>query len=221
MNKAPLPALIIEPPGPHRSTVIWLHGLGADGHDFEPVVAELRLPESLGVRFVLPHAPVCPVTINGGYRMPAWYDIVSPDLSLAPDEAGICASREAVLRLVERELAAGVAPERLILAGFSQGSVIALETAAWHQDRLGGAICLSGYVASPERLPAATRPFPVFMAHGTQDTIVPYALGLAARRTLEAKGYAVEWHGLPLAHSVSWEEIAAIRAWLLRRLDAG
>ncbi len=220
MKKDLLPAVIIEPSGPHRSTIIWLHGLGADGHDFEPVATELRLPESLGVRFVLPHAPRCAVTINGGYLMPAWYDIATPDLSLAPDEAGICASRGAVMQLVEREIAAGIAPERIILAGFSQGSVIALETAVWHQDRVGGAICLSGYVASPQSLPSAIRAFPLFLAHGTQDTVVPYALGLAARRTLEAKGYAVDWHSYPMPHSVSWEEITDIRKWLLQRLSA-
>lgn len=218
MKENPLAAIVIEPRGPHRSTVIWLHGLGADGHDFEPVAEELRLPESLGVRFVLPHAPQRPVTINGGYVMRAWYDIVAMDIAAAPDEAGIRESQRAVAALVDREIARGIAPGRVILAGFSQGGVIALETAAGHQDRVGGAIALSCYAALPEALPQAKGGFPVFMGHGTQDPVVPHALGAAGREILEAKGYAVEWHSYPMPHSVSWEEIMDIRAWLLRRL---
>lgn len=218
MKENLLPAVVIEPRGAHRSTVIWLHGLGADGHDFEPVAEELRLPESLGVRYVLPHAPRRPVTINGGYVMRAWYDIAAADISAVPDEAGIRESQRQVADLVEREIAGGIAPERVILAGFSQGGVIALETAAVHQDRVGGAIALSCYAALPESLPKAVDAFPIFMGHGTQDTVVPHGLGAASRKVLEARGYEVEWHSYPMPHSVSWEEIMDIRTWLLRRL---
>jgi phospholipase/carboxylesterase len=213
-----LPAIVIEPTGPHRSTVIWLHGLGADGHDFEPIAAELRLPEALGVRFVLPHAPQRPVTINGGYVMRAWYDIVGADLSIVPDETGIRASQRVVAQLVEREIAGGILPSRIILAGFSQGGVIALETAAHHQTLVGGVIALSCYAALPLVLPDASRPLPVFLGHGTQDPVVPHALGLAGRSVLEAKGYAVEWHSYPMPHSVCWDEVLDIRNWLMQRL---
>lgn len=213
-----LPAITLEPRGPHRATILWLHGLGADGHDFETLAAELRLPEALGVRFVLPHAPHRAVTLNGGYVMRAWYDIAATDLSFGPDEAGIRASQDAVARLVEREIAAGIAPERIILAGFSQGGVIALETAAHHQARVGGVIALSCYAALPLALPAAEHPLPVFMGHGLQDPVVPYALGLAGRSLLETKGYAVEWHSYTMPHSVCWDELLDIRNWLLGRL---
>jgi phospholipase/carboxylesterase len=213
-----LPAIVIEPQGPHRSTIIWLHGLGADGHDFEPIATELQLPEALGTRFVLPHAPLRAVTINGGYVMRAWYDISASDLSLIPDEAGIRASQAAVAKWVEREIAAGIAPQRIIVAGFSQGGVIALETAAHHQTLVGGVIALSCYAALPLALPEATRPLPVFLGHGTQDPVVPHALGLVGRSTLEVKGYAVEWHSYPMPHSVCWDEVVDIREWLTARL---
>lgn len=221
MNDTLLPALVIEPKGAHRATVIWLHGLGADGYDFQPIVAELQLPESLGVRFVLPHAPRRPVTVNGGYVMPAWYDIAKLDISYAPDESGIRASRQAVLQLVEREIAAGVPPERVIVAGFSQGGVIALEVGLAHPERVGGVIALSCYVALPHAIPPAARPLPIFMGHGTGDTVVPHALGGVGRKLLEAKGHQVEWHSYPMSHAVDWEEIRDIRAWLLARLAGG
>lgn len=219
MDAAELPAIIIEPKGRHRATVLWLHGLGADGHDFAPLAAELGLPESLGVRFILPHAPHRPVTINGGYVMRAWYDIAHTDIGRTPDLEGVAASRQAVVRLIERELACGIAPERIILAGFSQGGVIALETMLQHPNQLGGVIALSCYLASATSLPTASRPMPVFLAHGTADNIVPYSLGLAARDALTGRGYNVEWHAYPMPHSVCLEEIADIRRWLLERVS--
>lgn len=218
MNNPLLPAILIEPTGRHQATIIWLHGLGADGHDFAPVTTELQLPEALGVRFILPHAPHRPVTINGGYVMRAWYDIAHTDIGRTPDAEGIASSRQAVAQLINAELAKGIAPERIIIAGFSQGGVIAIETLAHHQDQLGGAIALSCYLAAPAKLPAATRPLPVFLAHGTEDTIVPHALGITARDTLEQRGYAVDWHEYPMPHAVCREEIMAIRRWLLERL---
>jgi phospholipase/carboxylesterase len=218
MNREEAPAIIIEPNSPHRASIIWLHGLGADGHDFAPITTELQLPDSLGVRFILPHAPHRPVTINGGYVMRAWYDITHTDIGRTPDLGGIEESRQTVADLIDRELAAGIPPKRIIIAGFSQGSVIAIETVTHHQDILGGAIALSCYLARNVNLTAATRPIPVFLAHGTEDTIVPHGLGLAARDALEKQGYAVEWHAYRMPHSVCQQEIMDIRRWLLAQL---
>jgi phospholipase/carboxylesterase len=216
-----LPSVEINPVGEIKASVIWLHGLGADGHDFEPIVPQLRLPPAFGIRFVFPHAPRRPVTINGGFVMRAWYDILTPDLSQRVDEAGMQESERAVLALIEREIAQGVAPARIILAGFSQGGVIALDVAVRYPKPLGGIIALSGYVAQPDQIPAPARPIPIFMGHGTQDPIVPFALGVQSRRFLEAKGYKVDWHDYPMPHCVCTEEIAAIRSWLVDRLAVG
>lgn len=218
MNTELLPAITIEPHGPHRATIIWLHGLGADGHDFEPIATEMNLPDALGVRFILPHAPKRPVSINGGYVMRAWYDIAAPDLSLAPDADGIRASREAVLRLVEHELAQGIPAEKIIVAGFSQGGAIALEIAIWHGDKVGGIIALSTYVGLPQQLPDNRWDIPVLMAHGLQDPVVPFQLGQASRVLLDEKNYDVEWRTYNMPHSVCWDEILDIRGWLIRRL---
>ncbi|GAB6048368.1 phospholipase/carboxylesterase [Methyloparacoccus murrellii] len=219
MSDERLPAIRLEPVRDHRATIIWLHGLGADGHDFAPVATELRLPAELGVRFILPHAPERPVTVNGGYRMRAWYDIVATAIDRQPDRAGIEDSREAVTGLIDAELASGIPAERILVAGFSQGGVIALETVSQHQDRLGGAIALSCYLGrTAEEWPRAGWPIPVFLAHGREDGIVPLALGQAARNTLQRQGYAVEWHEYPMPHSVCREELEDIRAWLLARL---
>jgi phospholipase/carboxylesterase len=215
MSNDLLPALVIEPKGIHQATVIWLHGLGADGYDFEPIATELDLPRELGVRFVLPHAPRRPVTINGGYVMRAWYDIAYTDLGKTPDLAGIRASAAAVMDWVEREIAGGIEPERIVLGGFSQGGVIALETASRHADRVAGAIGLSCYLGTPEEIPESAGNFPVFLAHGRQDPVVPFTAGIAARARLEKLGYAVEWREYALPHSVSLEEIQDIRDWLL------
>ena len=218
MNDESLPALVIEPEQAHRSTIIWLHGLGANGHDFEPVTAELQLPDELGVRFILPHAPRRPVTVNGGFIMPAWYDIAHTDIGRTPDADGIIASRLAIEKLIDQELAKGIEPDRLLVAGFSQGGVMAIELISHLQDKLGGAIALSCYLGRPDAVPAATLPLPVFLAHGTEDDIVPFILGEQARQTLIAKGYEVEWHEYRMPHSVCLEEIQAIRDWLLQRL---
>jgi len=218
MNHDDTPAIIIEPQGPHRASIIWLHGLGADGHDFAPITTELQLPASLGVRFILPHAPHRPVTINGGYVMRAWYDIAHTDIGRTPDLGGIETSRSSVKQLIQQERDAGIPAERIIVAGFSQGGVIAIETVTHHQDTLGGAIALSCYLARTDDLPLASHPIPVFLAHGTEDTIVPHRLGLAARDALEKQGYAVEWHDYRMPHSVCQQEIIDIRRWLLEQL---
>jgi len=206
-----------EPAG----SVVWLHGLGADGHDFEPVVPELRLPADLPLRFVFPHAPIRPVTINAGMRMRAWYDIVAIDRSARQDEEGIRASAAATVELIEREQRRGMPAERIVLAGFSQGGAIAIHTALRHAERLAGLIALSTWMPLGETLAveasAANRDLPVFMAHGRQDPMVPVGLGEQTREALSAAGYPVEWHTYEMPHAVCPAEIADISAWLQAR----
>jgi phospholipase/carboxylesterase len=202
---------------PHAS-VIWLHGLGADGNDFVPIVPELGLPRALAVRFVFPHAPVRAVTINNGMRMRAWYDIAAADLSNRADLGGVRQSAKALDALIERERARGIAAERIVLAGFSQGGAIALYAGVRYEHRLGGIMALSTYLVGADALvaeaSAANRSVPIFMAHGTADPVVRPEWGEASRRALEAAGYAVEWHSYPMEHSVCLEEVRAIGAWL-------
>jgi phospholipase/carboxylesterase len=199
--------------------VIWLHGLGADGHDFEPIVPELGL--EFPARFVFPHAPVRPVTINGGMAMRAWYDILGLDRGAAEDAAGIRASAAAVTEVIDTEFARGMPTDRIVLAGFSQGGAIALQTALREPRPLGGVLALSTYLPLASTLAAersaANAGVPIFMAHGTADNLLPFALGESSRRALDAMGYRVEWHAYPMAHSVCREEIAAIGAWLEAR----
>lgn len=200
-------------------SVVWLHGLGADGHDFEPIVAELDLPEA--VRFVFPHAPVRPVTVNGGYPMRAWYDICSLDRGAPEDEAGIRASAAQVRGLIEREADRGTPAGRLVVAGFSQGGAMALHTGLRYPETVAGIIALSAYLLLPATLAAertAPEHLPIFMAHGTHDPTVPEGYGAQARDRLETEGYEVEWHTYPMGHSVCVEEIAAINVWLAARL---
>jgi phospholipase/carboxylesterase len=214
-----LDAIEIETAAEPQLAVIWLHGLGADGHDFEPIVPELRL--GFSARFVFPHAPVRPVTINGGMRMRAWYDVLGFDRRAREDETGIRASAAAVTELIDAQVARGVPAERVVLAGFSQGGAVALHTALREPRPLGGVVALSTYLPLAAALPAersaANTRLPIFMAHGTADTVLPLALGETSRRTLEALGYAVEWHSYAMPHSVCLEEIAAIGAWLAAR----
>lgn len=216
-------AVIVEPHGPPVASIIWLHGLGADGHDFEPVVHQLRLP-ARGVRVILPHAPLRPVTINGGYVMRAWYDVLDPDLTRNPDVEGIRASAAVVETYIQAERQGGVAAGHIVLAGFSQGGVIALHAGVRHAERLSGIIALSTYLPRPDALPdevhEANRALPVFMAHGEQDPLIPLAAGEASASRLTTLGYGVEFHRYPMAHSVCMEEIAAIDRWLSRTLGA-
>ncbi|HEY9183282.1 MAG TPA: alpha/beta fold hydrolase [Gammaproteobacteria bacterium] len=196
--------------------VIWLHGLGADGHDFEPIVPALGL--RMPVRFVFPHAPVRQVTINGGMPMRAWYDVFGWGRNVPEDSAGIRASAAAVTRLIDREVDRAIPSERIVLAGFSQGGAIALHTALREPRRLAGVLALSTYLPLAGSLAAertqANAAVPIFMAHGTDDALLPLALAETSRRALEAQGYAVDWHVYPMAHTVSMEEVAAIGAWL-------
>ena len=208
-----------------RFSVIWLHGLGADGSDFEPVVPELGLDDHCATRFIFPHAPMMPVTCNGGYVMRSWYDIISLDTdSRQIDDAGIVTSRAAIRRLIEREVARGVPPARIFIAGFSQGGAVAYATALTHPEKLGGVIALSTYIPSPDWLAAeaseANRSTPVFAAHGSEDDVVAPVLGRRARDFLIQLGYRLEWHDYAMPHSVCMEEIEEIGRWLRREMAA-
>ena len=203
--------------------VIWLHGLGADGHDFEPIVPELALPPSPAVRFVFPHAPHQPVTCNGGYVMRAWYDIVS----LAPgsreiDEAGLLASRDVVRALIAREVARGIPSSRIFLAGFSQGGAVAYLSALTHPEPLAGVIALSTYIPSAhlvtDDLSAANRDIPLFVAHGSEDDVVSPVMGRQALELLQSLGLKPEWRTYAMPHAVCTQEIDDIGAWLRARL---
>jgi phospholipase/carboxylesterase len=207
--------------GAERS-VVWLHGLGADGYDFEPVVPYLGLDPALAVRFVFPHAPRIPVTLNLGLIMPAWYDIREMDLRREHDERGIRRSQRQVEALVAREVDRGVPPSRIVLAGFSQGGAVALHTGLRHPQRLAGILALSTYLVCEDTLPdersETNRDVPIFQAHGTHDPMVPFERGEAARDRLQELGYDVEWRAYPIAHQVHPDEIRDIGAWLRARL---
>ena len=204
-------------PQPTHS-VIWLHGLGADGHDFAPIVPELQLPASLAVRFVFPHATIQPVTINGGMAMRSWYDILTPNLVKREDETGIRISEQAIQALIAREIARGIPSSRIVLAGFSQGCAMTLHTGIRFKEKLAGLMGLSGYLpliemAAHEREPvnAAT---PIFLAHGTHDPVVTLERAEASRAKLVDLGYQVQWHTYPMPHSVCAQEIDDISSFL-------
>ncbi|MGE0357366.1 MAG: alpha/beta hydrolase [Burkholderiales bacterium] len=202
-------------------TVIWMHGLGADGWDFVPIVRELDLPEDLALRFIFPNAPVRPVTINNGHAMRAWYDIAMADIGRLPDEKGIRESQAQVEAFLAREKSRGIPAGRIVLAGFSQGGAIALHTGLRHTEALAGILALSTYLPLAESLARessdANGHVPVFMAHGTQDPVVPLALAESSRSALAAHGLAPEWHAYPMPHAVCAEEVAAIARWLVAR----
>jgi phospholipase/carboxylesterase len=203
------------------AAVLWLHGLGADGTDFVPVVDALDLPDR-AIRFVFPHAPMRPVTINQGYVMRAWYDVLSMDFGRRADERGVRESQGLIEAMIAREVDRGIAASGIVLAGFSQGGAIALQTGLRHAARLAGIMALSCYVPLADSLDAersaANRDVPVFMAHGTQDPVIPVTLARESRDLLGRLGYDVAWHEYPMEHSVSPEEVEAIGAWLRRVL---
>ena len=198
--------------------IIWMHGLGADGNDFVPLVKELDLAGLPGIRFVFPHANTMPVTINGGYVMRAWYDIVGTDLVRREDEAGLRASQAQVEALIAREKARGIPASRIILAGFSQGCAMTLQTGLRHPETLAGLMCLSGYVPLSAKVPtersAQSLATPVFMVHGVHDGVIPVARAEQSRDLLKSMGYQVEWHEYVMQHSLCQEEIDDIAAWL-------
>ena len=212
--------------GPDPSwSILWLHGLGADGHDFVPIVPELLRRGWPALRFVFPHAPVRPVTINNGVPMRAWYDIVDIDLANRADESGVSQSVEQVEALVAREVERGVPRSRTILAGFSQGGAVTLAAGLRSAEPLGGLVALSTYVPSAPKARAAMATGaarqPVFMAHGSQDPVVPFQAGQQSAALLRELGFQVEWHAYPMPHSVCAEEIRDLGDWLARRFDAG
>jgi phospholipase/carboxylesterase len=216
-----LQAIEIETRPKPSHSVIWLHGLGADGNDFVPIVQELSLPP-LGIRFVFPHAPMRPVTINGGFVMRAWYDITGQDIARKEDEAGLRQSQKSIEELIAKEESRGVPSSRIVLAGFSQGGVISLQTGLRQPKRLAGVMALSAYLPLAATIAkernAANNGAPIFLGHGTSDNVVPLALGTASRDQLIKLGYDIDWHQYPMPHSVCPEELADISAWLTRVL---
>jgi phospholipase/carboxylesterase len=206
------------------ASVIWLHGLGADGHDFEPIVPELELPASPAIRFVFPHAPYRPVTLNGGYVMRAWYDIAIDNRGFHQDEAHIRESEQSLRRLIEQECDRGIDSRRIVLAGFSQGAAMALHTGLRYSTPLAGIMALSMPIPLPDRIASELNPanahVRVFLAHGTQDQVVPYTMGDYGHRLLKQLGLSVEWHSYQMGHTVTQEELADIRAWLGRVLTS-
>ncbi|SBT03371.1 Carboxylesterase [Candidatus Accumulibacter aalborgensis] len=199
--------------------IIWLHGLGADGHDFEPIVDEFDFDRLPAIRFVFPHAPMRAVTINAGYVMRAWYDIVSPDFAPGREESeGVRQSAQQIEALIARENARGIPDERVVLAGFSQGGVIALHTGLRHRRRLAGILALSCYLPLTDTLAAeaqaANRDVPIFMAHGRGDPVIPYDFGRRSAKLLEERGYPVQWHGYAAEHTVCMAELRDIETWL-------
>jgi phospholipase/carboxylesterase len=217
MNKL-LPGIEIEIAPQPVAAVIWLHGLGADGNDFAALVPELKLDGCPPIRFVFPHAPSMPVSLNGGYVMPAWYDIFGADLVSRQDAAGIEKSRQAIAALIEHEISRGIPAHRIVLAGFSQGCAMALHTGLRFPHRLAGLIALSGYLPLADTLLAertqANAHVPIFMGHGNVDPVVLAARGESTRDLLNTLGYAVQWHSYPMQHSVHPREVADLSAFL-------
>jgi phospholipase/carboxylesterase len=213
-----LPRIEIESAPQPTAAVIWLHGLGADGNDFAGLVPELNLAACPPIRFIFPHAPSIPVTLNGGYVMPAWYDLHGLDLISRQDAAGIHKSARAIDLLIEAELARGILAHHIVLAGFSQGSAMALHTGLRYSQQLAGIMALSGYLPLADTLAAERAPAnahtPIFMAHGSQDPVVIPARGEASRDLLSQLGYPVQWHSYPMAHSVHPREVADISVFL-------
>ena len=215
-----LPHITLETGKSPQHSIIWLHGLGADGEDFIPIAEEMDLP--VAVRYLFPHAPKRPVTINGGFIMRAWYDIADATIDAQQDAAGIRAAQAAIETLIAQEMQRGNAPENIYLAGFSQGGAIALHTGLRHTRQLGGIIALSTYLLLAETLEqeasTTAQNIPIFMAHGRSDPVVPYALGKASAEKLRELGYQPEWHEYAMPHSVCMEEVRDVAAWLTHRL---
>jgi phospholipase/carboxylesterase len=225
MSEKPLEAIEIETGPKPAASVIWMHGLGADGNDFVPIVHELDLAGAPDIRFIFPHAPMQAVTINNGYVMRAWYDVRWGDLeggSKQPDEKGVRASQAAIGRLIEREISRGTGADKVLLAGFSQGGAVALQTGLRYPQKLAGIMALSTYLPLAESFAdeatAENRKTPIFMAHGTEDPVIPFEMSTRSRDILLQHGYDVDWHEYPMPHSVCLEEIQDIASWMKRVL---
>ncbi len=217
-------AVVLAPAAPAAASVIWLHGLGADGHDFVPIVPELKLPAAPGVRFVFPHAPVRPVTLNNGMRMRAWYDIRTLTAEGRADETGLRESGRRVADYIAKEQAAGIDASHIVVAGFSQGGAVALHAGLRYAERLAGILALSSYLPLASTLAtersAANQATPILMCHGLYDPVLPHGLGVMARDALRALDYTVEWKEYPMQHQVCLPEIEVVGAWLQDRLGA-
>ncbi len=215
-------AVVIEPKSEHKASVIWLHGLGADGHDFEPIVPELGLPEDLGARFIFPNAPVRPVTINGGMAMRAWYDVKSANLREVEDADAIIASSGLINNYIEHEINSGITSNKIILAGFSQGGAIALHAGLRYPEKLAGILALSTYLPLPDRLAneisEANKDVSIVMAHGLYDPVIPAIHGRHSSEALKEQGYSVEWYEYTMEHAVCLEEIRMIGEWIKKQL---
>ena len=222
MSENSLPYVEVNPKSKVKAVVIWLHGLGDSGNGFAPIVPELKIPDEMGMRFIFPHAPMRSVTINNGMSMRAWYDITSMDFNNRADSKGVYESAALVEQLIEKEIANGIPAEKIVLAGFSQGGVIALHVGTRLNKRLAGIMSLSSYMAEAETLSSqaseANRSTPILVAHGQQDDVVPMFLGNAAYKVLEQNGYPVEWREYIMQHNVCMQELNDISAWLQLRL---
>jgi len=204
-----------------KIVIIWMHGLGADGNDFAPVVPQFSIPE-FDIKFVFPHAPKIPVTVNGGMVMRAWYDILAMNIDRHVDEKGINDSIQSIHQLIDEQVALGFNHERIILAGFSQGSALSLQIMGQYPHKIAGVIALSGYLPIPEKIIKQTNKAnlktPIFMGHGTEDPVVSYVLGSASRDTLIKAGYQIDWHDYPIQHGVSMDELADIKQWIIDKI---
>ena len=213
-----IPHITVEPKSDARFAVIWLHGLGASGHDFEPIVPELQLPEALAIRFIFPHAPERPVTINNGMRMPAWYDITGLDFDKRVDSDSFVSSGELIEAFIDDQISKGIVAENILLAGFSQGGALALHTGLRFPQRLAGVMALSTYLATGKTLAEEgselNRDIPILYAHGSQDPMIPMAQAMKSRDRLQELGYTVEWHEYVMEHQVCVDEIGDISRWL-------
>ncbi len=224
MNSIPVSTIELHPEGEATATVIWMHGLGADGNDFVPIVPELKLPAALKVRFIFPNAQMRAVTINGGAVMRAWYDIASVDFERRADEAGVRQSAAQIDQLIVREIARGIPAKRIVLAGFSQGGVIALQAGLRYPERLGGIMALSTYLACGDTLAtegaAANKDIPIMMVHGTRDGVIALKVAEGSHQKLRDAGYHVDWKTYPMEHSVCAEEVGEIAKFLRAHLPA-
>ena len=204
----------INPDTDPKTSIIWLHGLGADGYDFVDIVPQLNLPKELAIRFVFPHAPIRPVTINAGFKMCAWFDLYGLDADSPQDETGIKQAQQLTEQLISKELSLGIPSERIVLAGFSQGGAVALQCGLHYAKELAGILVLSGYLPLADKLTTINKSIPILMTHGEYDDVVPIKFGKISRNKLIDLGLNVHWHSYPMAHQVCLEEIQDIASWL-------